>query len=386
MAALAAANDDWLYMDGVFDLVHAGHFNAMRQASNLSPRLCVGVNDDHDVKLCKGYKPILKSRERAAIISACKWVDRVIDSTPYVTTLNFLRESSGCAYVAHGDDEVATTTGVDCYAEPRAAGLFKLFRRTDGISSTEVTARLRWAAYDLRLLPNEPGCMDMPMPVTTPISSKRLVKFACDNRKVNKPSRCPVDVKEANSSRAEAIAWEQAAPEQSDRRRRVIYTQGAFDVLREGQVDFLESCKADPSDYLVVGILSDAACAALDPSNRHCPILGVNDRMLNILALRVVDEVICNVPWAIDPGLLQAHMVDKVILPVDTPRIAQLTDVQQPSIQAEYRSLGESVNDLRLTLQEFAKAHQDDSSLDQRCQKNGVISRSRAEATTCTEI
>ena len=42
------------YVDGAFDLVHAGHFNAIRQASLLCDELVVGVNSTEEVEAVKG--------------------------------------------------------------------------------------------------------------------------------------------------------------------------------------------------------------------------------------------------------------------------------------------------------------------------------------------
>jgi len=55
------------YIDGAFDLVHCGHFNAIRQAALISDVLVVGVNSQAGITAVKG-PPVLNSGERAAII------------------------------------------------------------------------------------------------------------------------------------------------------------------------------------------------------------------------------------------------------------------------------------------------------------------------------
>lgn len=42
------------YVDGCFDLVHAGHFNAIRQASLLCDGLVVGVVSTAEIEIVKG--------------------------------------------------------------------------------------------------------------------------------------------------------------------------------------------------------------------------------------------------------------------------------------------------------------------------------------------
>ena len=47
-----------IYVDGGFDLVHSGHYNAIRQASSLGNYLVVGVASDAEILMTKG-PPIL---------------------------------------------------------------------------------------------------------------------------------------------------------------------------------------------------------------------------------------------------------------------------------------------------------------------------------------
>ena len=61
-------------MDGCFDLMHAGHFNAIRQSKIISPWLVAGVVCDESVRLAKG-PCILQEAERKSIVDAVKWVD-----------------------------------------------------------------------------------------------------------------------------------------------------------------------------------------------------------------------------------------------------------------------------------------------------------------------
>ncbi len=51
-------------MEGVFDLMHSGHYNALRQAKKLGDILVAGVVSDEHVRKNKG-PPILNQDERA---------------------------------------------------------------------------------------------------------------------------------------------------------------------------------------------------------------------------------------------------------------------------------------------------------------------------------
>ena len=129
------------YIDGSFDLVHSGHFNAIRQGKKLSPWLVVGANTDQAIYEAKG-PTILKLHERNQIIEAVKWADETIKTgTPYDCSIEYLEEINCTAYV-HGDDPVYNAAG-ECYTDIlKTYGRFKEIRRTTGISTTDITAKL----------------------------------------------------------------------------------------------------------------------------------------------------------------------------------------------------------------------------------------------------
>lgn len=68
----------------------------------------------------------------------------------------------------------------------------------------------------------------------------------------------------------------------------IVFTNGCFDVLHRGHVEYLEKSKA-LGDKLIVGLNSDASVRELKPGR---PINNQDDRMAVLLALRCVDEVI----------------------------------------------------------------------------------------------
>lgn len=51
------------YVDGCYDLMHAGHYNALRQSSKLGDILVCGVNSDEEIQKVKG-PPVFNSDER----------------------------------------------------------------------------------------------------------------------------------------------------------------------------------------------------------------------------------------------------------------------------------------------------------------------------------
>jgi D-beta-D-heptose 7-phosphate kinase/D-beta-D-heptose 1-phosphate adenosyltransferase len=73
------------------------------------------------------------------------------------------------------------------------------------------------------------------------------------------------------------------------RGRRVVFTNGCFDLLHRGHVTYLSRAKA-LGDVLVVGVNSDDSVRALKGPER--PINGLEDRMEVLAALSCVDLVV----------------------------------------------------------------------------------------------
>ena len=83
-----------------------------------------------------------------------------------------------------------------------------------------------------------------------------------------------------------AAAWRE---EQRARGRRVVFTNGVFDVLHAGHVEYLAWARAQ-GDALIVGLNGDASVRALKGAQR--PIVGFTDRALLLRGLRSVDAVV----------------------------------------------------------------------------------------------
>ncbi len=79
--------------------------------------------------------------ERVSLVKACKWVDEVVEGTEYDPTIELI-DKINCSHVAHGDDLVLTKDGNDAYYPFKAANRMKVFKRTEGISTTDIVGRL----------------------------------------------------------------------------------------------------------------------------------------------------------------------------------------------------------------------------------------------------
>jgi len=75
----------------------------------------------------------------------------------------------------------------------------------------------------------------------------------------------------------------------NDSGKKIVFTNGCFDILHLGHVKYLEAAKKN-GDILIVGINSDRSTSALKGKNR--PINSQKDRSQIIAALKVVDYVV----------------------------------------------------------------------------------------------
>lgn len=70
-----------VYNGSTFDLLHTGHLYVLRQMRELagvSGEVIIGLNTDEFVEQFKGHKPVQPYAERAEIIAAIRYVDRVV--------------------------------------------------------------------------------------------------------------------------------------------------------------------------------------------------------------------------------------------------------------------------------------------------------------------
>lgn len=76
-----------VFTNGVFDILHKGHFQLLQEAASLGDLLIVGINSDASVKRLKGdSRPINSIDKRVDQMLELPWVDDVHvfeEDTPY---------------------------------------------------------------------------------------------------------------------------------------------------------------------------------------------------------------------------------------------------------------------------------------------------------------
>jgi ethanolamine-phosphate cytidylyltransferase len=340
------------YVDGCFDIMHSGHYNAIRQAKMLCDVLVVGVHSDAEIIRSKG-PPVMNNEERLATVKACKWVDEVVFDTPYDPSIELL-DKLNCDFSIHGDDTSTTADGEDAYAAVRQAGRLRVIKRTAGVSTTDLVGRLllMTKTHHVPSVHNDDPAASPAAQVLSPISAaspyvSRLSITGSPNRAASPPGTEPpsLDLAGANAATGSADAapvetkvtissprqdaqqhyasgvssgflpttWRIAqfsnhkTPTQDDK---VVYIDGSFDLFHIGHIETLKQAK-ELGTFLYVGIHDDQTVNR--HKGRNYPIMNLHERVLNVLSCTCVDEVVIGAPWEMTEDLIKVLGVDIVV-------------------------------------------------------------------------
>jgi|TARA_B100001750_G_scaffold25562_1_gene17012 cytidyltransferase-like protein len=122
------------------DLFHFGHVNFLKQASEIGDYLIAGIHSDETVQNYK-RSPIMTMEERISVVASCRYVDEVIPDAPLIIDLKWIKKHN-IHLVVHGDDFSEDLLQL-CYKIPIEMGIFKKVPYTPGISTTDITNRLK---------------------------------------------------------------------------------------------------------------------------------------------------------------------------------------------------------------------------------------------------
>lgn len=131
------------YTTGVFDLFHIGHLNILRKAKEYCEELIVGVSTDELVFDYKNKFPVIPYVERVEIVSAIKYVDKVV---PQKNRDKFEAwENIRFDVMFVGDDWKGNKLFLDLEKQFNKVGVdIVYFPYTQGISSTILRKRVNY--------------------------------------------------------------------------------------------------------------------------------------------------------------------------------------------------------------------------------------------------
>ncbi|KAH9410613.1 cytidylyltransferase-like [Ordospora pajunii] len=78
-----------IFIDGNFDLFHAGHVVSLRIARMMGDYLVVGLHDNETTKEYTKSNPVMSLKERMLTLMSCKYVDEIVVS-PYCINQEFV--------------------------------------------------------------------------------------------------------------------------------------------------------------------------------------------------------------------------------------------------------------------------------------------------------
>lgn len=326
-----------VYMDGCFDLMHFGHANALRQARAIASfastggkeggyvegaeevELIVGLVSDEEILRCKG-PPVLPEQERVKCVRAVKWVDDIIANVPYELTREFVEElfseKYGIDCIVHGDDPCYLPDGTDAYAIPKALGKYREIKRTEGVSTTDLVARLLEYADASENTTSQVGDESS--------GGKRSEKNERhEARFCTTASRIAQFAAKVSYSKTSKM-HEETEKRKTDKKQRknekneettCCYVVGAFDVFNAGHVELLEECSF-VADKVVCAVIADEYLTR-DKTNQPPPMLNQSERAMSTIACRHCDDVVVGAPARLTDDICKTFNVTSVVFEDD---------------------------------------------------------------------
>ncbi|OBT46582.1 hypothetical protein VE00_01841 [Pseudogymnoascus sp. WSF 3629] len=323
--------DGRIWVDGCWDFFHHGHAGAMLQARQLGTELVVGIHSDEAILENKG-PTVMTLQERIAAVDACRWVTSSVAYAPYVTSLPWISHY-GCKYVVHGDDITSDSAGEDCYRFVKAAGRFKVVKRTPSISTTDLVGRMLLCTrtHFIKSLTNllegkEGSGSEAEREAEGKAMTERMRLYATDATGLNPGAdvwfwAASASAREDNTEEEKGTFSSLCAGQKPQPGQRVVYVDGGFDLFSSGHIEFLrrvieaeealgreEGWYSEEATFERVGRGGDYGPAFVvagvhddETINRwkgvNYPIMNIYERGLCVLQCKYVSAVVFGAPF-----------------------------------------------------------------------------------------
>ncbi len=131
----------WVFTNGCFDLLHAGHLTYLQKARALGDKLIVGVNTDESVSRLKGaQRPYVPLAERMLMLSGLSCIDYVVPFSED-TPKQLISELVPDILVKGADYQISEIVGADVVQ--RAGGQVLTIDLVPGLSSSGLVAKIQ---------------------------------------------------------------------------------------------------------------------------------------------------------------------------------------------------------------------------------------------------
>ena len=129
-------------MDGVFDLFHIGHLEAIKKCKECGDYIIIGVVSDYNCALYK-RQPIIEEKDRVEIIKNLKLVNEVIIDCPLIITEDFINEHKIDLVVHSFSNEEDFNKQKRFFEIPIKLNKFKVIKYYDKLSTTDIINKIK---------------------------------------------------------------------------------------------------------------------------------------------------------------------------------------------------------------------------------------------------
>merc|ERR1712130_810569 len=183
-----------------------------------------------------------------------------------------------------GDDMPLNSDGKSAYHA--VVDRLKIFRRTPGVSTTHLIQRMIDAA----------GAAD------------RSGFISSDYNQTKQADQAQTELIETTSSWSQFLASSSRISAFSNNRSPtnddiVIYIDGIFDLFHIGHIAALKAAK-QLGTFLFVGLYDDETVRAR--KGKYFPLMNLQERVLNVLSCKYVDDILIGAPWKITKQVLKS--------------------------------------------------------------------------------